>query len=231
MADEIEYVILNKKECFVYNVPPATSANGYKAAEWTNSIWKGRVQLCAKGDILIIKLLDSSTGAIFAACPIAPNVAIDKVVERTVDSSRYFVLTMTDKSGRKAYLGMGFDDRNDAFDFNASIQDFRRQREATTEIIQPVVSSIPAADLSLREGQKISVQLKPLQRPPNSASGVSQQIDFLPSPPSAKSRHIVPDGDDLLNLGGESSAPVPSAPVNHPQPTTSTSVPMNSLLD
>ena len=101
MADDIEYVLLNKKECFVYSVPPAASADGYKAAEWTNSIWKGRIQVCAKGDIMIIKLLDSSSGAIFAACPIPPSVPIEKVVERTLDSSRYFVLTMSDKTGRK----------------------------------------------------------------------------------------------------------------------------------
>lgn len=130
MADDIEYVLLNKKESFVYNVPPATSASGYKAADWANCIWKGRLQVCAKGEILIIKLLDSSSGAIFAACPVPPNTPIDKVIERTVDSSRYFVLTMSDKTGRKAHLGMGFDDRNDAFDFNATIQDFRRQKEA-----------------------------------------------------------------------------------------------------
>ena len=229
MADEIEYVILNKKECFVYNVSPATSANGYKAAEWTNSIWKGRVQLCAKGDILIIKLLDSSSGAIFAACPIPSNVPIDKVVERTVDSSRYFVLTMTDKSGRKAYLGMGFDDRNDAFDLNASIQDFRRQREATTEVIQPLVQSVPAPDLSLREGQKISVQIKALQRPPSSNSA-STPIDFLPPPPSAKSRHVTaPDSGDLLDIGATSDQPA-QVPVPSSQPTSSTT-PVNSLLD
>lgn len=228
MADEIEYVILNKKECYVYNVPPATSANGYKAAEWTNSIWKGRVQLCAKGDILIIKLLDASSGSIFAACPIPPNVPIEKVVERTVDSSRYFVLTMTDKSGRKAFLGMGFDDRNDAFDFNASIQDFHRQREATAEVIQPIVQSVPAPDLSLREGQKISVQIKALQRPPSSNTSTTS-IDFLPPPPSAKSRHVEPDSGNLLDMGASTDQP---AAVPAPRPAQQqASPPMNSLLD
>jgi|LauGreDrversion4_2_1035121.scaffolds.fasta_scaffold51753_2 adaptin ear-binding coat-associated protein 1/2 len=225
MADEIEYVILNKKECFVYNVPPATSANGYKAADWTNSIWKGRIQLCAKGDILIIKLLDASSGAIFAACPIAPNVPIDKVVERTVDSSRYFVLTMTDKSGRRAFLGMGFDDRNDAFDFNASIQDYRRQRESASEVIQPIISTAPAPDLSLKEGQRISVQIKALQRPPGSNT-VSSGIDFLPPPPTAKSRQVNTDSGDLLDIGATSDQPVVSRQSQPPA-----AAPVNSLLD
>lgn len=184
MSEDIEYVLLNKKECFVYNVPPATSASGYKAAEWSNCIWKGRLQVCAKGDILIIKLLDATSGAIFAACPVPPDSAIDKIVERTVDSSRYFVLTMSDKTGRKAYLGMGFDDRNDAFDLNATLQDFRRQKEVSTEVIKPVVSVQSRPDLSLKEGQKISVQLKALRAPPPSAPGTT----FLPPPPDGKSR-------------------------------------------
>jgi hypothetical protein len=190
MSEDIEYVLLNKKECFVYNVPPATSASGYKAAEWTNAIWKGRLQLCAKGEILIIKLLDSSSGAIFAACPVPTAAAIDKIVERTVDSSRYFVLTMSDKSGRKAYLGMGFEDRNDAFDFNAALQDFRRQKEVSSEVIKPF-SAQAKPDLALKEGQKISVQLKALRAPPSSSSTSVQSVaggSLLPPPPEGKSR-------------------------------------------
>ena len=201
MSDDIEYVLLNKKECFVYNVPPVTSASGYKAADWASCIWKGRLQVCAKGEILIVKLLDLTTGAIFAACPVPPNVSIDKVIERTVDSSRYFVLTMSDKSGRKAYLGMGFDDRNDAFDFNATIQDFRRQNEVAPEVIKPVMSVQPAPDLSLKEGQKISVQIKALKAPPAilSTAGVG-----LPPPPASKSRHLQ---EDLLGETGIAGLP------------------------
>lgn len=227
MSDDIEYVLLNKKECFVYNVPPATSASGYKAADWANCIWKGRLQVCAKGDILIIKLLESNSGAIFAACPVSPNTPVDKVIERTVDSSRYFVLTMSDKTGRKAHLGMGFDDRNDAFDFNATIQDFRRQTEAPQEVINPVISIKPAVDLSLKEGQKISLNLKPLRPPasPGPASGTS----FLPPPPASRSRQSEaprPErkSSDLLDLG--EAAPRPSQPTSQP-PSTFT----GSLLD
>lgn len=211
MAEDIEYVLLNKKECFVYNVPPATSASGYKAADWSNCIWKGRLQLCAKGDILIIKLLDASSGAIFAACPVPPNTSIDKIVERTVDSSRYFVLTMSDKSGRKAYLGMGFEDRNDAFDFNATLQDFRRQKEASVEVIMPVQQK--TADLSLKEGQKISVQLKALRPPPAAASSSLGSLgSLLPPPPSGKSRQET--GDDLIGVGGPRVEQKPASSTN-----------------
>lgn len=187
MPEEIEYVLLNKKEVMVYNVPPATSASGYRAGEWTNCIWKGKLQVCAKGDILIIKLMDATSGAIFAACPIGPDQEVEKVLERTVDSSRYFVLTMTDKSGRKAHLGMGFDDRNDAFDFYAAIQDFRRQSTPVVPINVPVAKKTvdAPAEHALKEGQKISVQLK-VVRPPASVDRSS--FTPLPPPPASKTR-------------------------------------------
>lgn len=46
--DNIEYVLLNKPECYVYNVPPSTRGRGHKAGEWTNCIWRGRLQVAAK---------------------------------------------------------------------------------------------------------------------------------------------------------------------------------------
>ncbi len=216
MSEDIEYVLLNKKEVMVYNVPPATSASGYRASEWSNCIWKGKLQVCAKGDILIIKLLDASSGAIFAACPIAPNQDVEKVLERTVDSSRYFVLTMTDKSGRKAHLGMGFDDRNDAFDFNAAVQDFRRQSTPVAQI-DPVVKKVDPAptNLSLKEGQKLSIQLKVVRPPP-----VVDRSSFvpLPPPPASKARQATPHSDspDLLGVGVSAPSVQRAEPI-HPR--------------
>ena len=231
MSEEIEYVLLNKKECFVYNVPPATSANGYKAADWAACIWKGKLQVCAKGDILIVKMMDPNTGGIFAACPVPPTSPIDKVIERTTDSSRYFVLTMSDKTGRKAHLGMGFEDRNDAFDFNATMQDFRRQSEAPREVIKPVVQV--ASNLALKEGQKISVSLKALKTPPASAGGVIAP-SVLPPPPASRSRQAVSQPDsavtDLLDLGFSSTASAVPTPAAASKPTPPPVV-TKSLLD
>ena len=47
-------------------------------------------------------------------------------MEKVLDSSRYFVLRIEDGSGRAAFIGMGFNERNDAFDFTAAIQDHQK---------------------------------------------------------------------------------------------------------
>ena len=123
MEEPLEYVLLSKKECFAYAVPPATSSGGFKASDWGNCIWKGRCQVCSKGDILVIKLVEPD-GQLFAACPIPLSLPLEASIERTTDSSRFFVLKL-ERAGRKVLMGFGFEQRNDAFDFNATIQDFR----------------------------------------------------------------------------------------------------------
>ena len=66
-------------------------------------------------------------GDLFAACPVDafPGLAVEAVS----DSSRYFVLRLQDPSGRHAFVGMGFQDRGDAFDFNVALQEhFKYER-------------------------------------------------------------------------------------------------------
>lgn len=61
------------------------------------------------------------SGELFGTCPVgAGQRAV--AVEPVSDSSRYFVLRLLDKSsGRHAFVGLGFNDRGEAFDFNVAL--------------------------------------------------------------------------------------------------------------
>lgn len=80
-------------------------------------------------------------GELFAVCPYEIQ---GNSVEAVLDSSRYFVLKIESDGnnrmwnftsqkrgikkglflGRHAFIGMGFQERTDAFDFNVALQDF-----------------------------------------------------------------------------------------------------------
>lgn len=72
-----------------------------------------------KTDIL---LEDPSTGNLFAAAPYNDP----GVVEHALDSSRFFALRVVGDGGRKAVLGIGFEDRSEAFDFGVTLQEARK---------------------------------------------------------------------------------------------------------
>ncbi|OMJ95744.1 hypothetical protein SteCoe_818 [Stentor coeruleus] len=152
--EEIEYTLLQKPDCKAYEIPPAVRSSGHLAEEWKNCIFQGKLRLVAKGKFCFIQLL-TRDNSLFLACQVNPKF-IERTVERTKDSSRYYVLTVVTPNGSNVYIGMGFDERNDAFDFWATLLDFA-ERIKTEE--QPVVE-VAGPDLShlqLRDGQMISL--------------------------------------------------------------------------
>ncbi|WEW60900.1 hypothetical protein PRK78_006388 [Emydomyces testavorans] len=75
-------------------------------------------QETVKTDIL---LEDASSGDLFAAAPYTDA----GVVEHAIDSSRFFALRVVGE-GKKAVLGIGFEDRSEAFDFGVALQEARK---------------------------------------------------------------------------------------------------------
>ena len=63
-----------------------------------------------------------NSGTEFATCPI-PLGERAQAVEPATDSSRYFVLRLMDQANpqRRAFVGLGFTDRAEAFDFNVAL--------------------------------------------------------------------------------------------------------------
>lgn len=101
-------------------------------------------------------LVDKSSSNIFAVCPVTGRQG---AVDRCIDSSRYFVLRIENAAGKHMFIGLAFNERNDAFDFNTALQDSRREK-AAYEIAASNFSG-PAKDYSIKEGEKIHIELKP----------------------------------------------------------------------
>lgn len=136
----------------VYSLPrdAVSTTAGYAAASWTtdprNHIFTARLRVLEtsftspssaqatnlngdddepektqiKVDIL---LEDPSAGTLFAAAPYTAPAT----VEPTTDSSRFFAVRVQDPTGKqKATLGIGFEERSEAFDFGVALQEAAR---------------------------------------------------------------------------------------------------------
>jgi adaptin ear-binding coat-associated protein 1/2 len=136
--EAFEHTLLVVREVSVYKIPPRTTSGGYKCGEWLQSdkIWSGRLRVVSCGDRCEIRLEDPATGELFAACFVLPGQR-ESAVETVLDSSRYFVLRIEDGRGKHAFVGLGFNERNEAFDFNVALSDHekyvkREQEKETT---------------------------------------------------------------------------------------------------
>lgn len=79
------------------------------------------------------------------------------MLNQASDSSRYFVLVVTDPTGtRQAFVGIGFRDRETAFDFKVALSDFGKWLERLKNP-QPIEQI--KVDYSLKEGEKIKIKI------------------------------------------------------------------------
>mmetsp|Transcript_21551 Transcript_21551/g.50219 ORF Transcript_21551/g.50219 Transcript_21551/m.50219 type:complete len:343 (+) Transcript_21551:75-1103(+) len=225
--EELEYTLLNKREVLVYQIPPASSSAGHKADDWKKCIWRGRCRIAGKGQDVMIKMIDASSGQLFAQCSI-PNGEHEKYVERVTDSSRYFVLKITNGQ-RHAFIGLGFEDRNDAFDFNCTLRDFKSTWvDRDKQVDELPVPQVPSKDLSLKEGQKITINLKGMegrprrqQNPEPTGAGFAG-ILAPPPPSSSQSRRRQSEG--------EGQQPTANQPATQPQPVVPQGVQREDLF-
>ena len=149
----IERVRCVINDAHVFKLPPRQTAGGWRGADWDTEVWQGMVKVVERGDLTVVLLVDRNTGAIFAVCPVK-----DGAVDRCVDSSRYFVVRVENANGRHMFIGMAFNERNDAFDFNISLEDARKERELGKNPVE-LLPKAPAKDYRLKEGEKIKVKI------------------------------------------------------------------------
>lgn len=124
----IEIVYVKIKHAYVFKLPShQSSSSGWKGADWRKQIWKGRLKIVERTNIAAIVLEDSTKNNIFAICPIR-----DGAVDRCIDSSRYFILRIENSLRRHIFIGLAFNERNDAFDFNTALEDISREKRCIT---------------------------------------------------------------------------------------------------
>jgi hypothetical protein len=158
LGAEFERQLAMIPKCNVFKIPPLNQADGYRCTGWEGGhMWTGRCRVLAKGNSARVVLDDPSTGKVFAEAPLDhPNA-----VEPVLDSSRYFVLRVVNGT-RHAFIGIGFQERNEAFDFKLACgeskkaaEDFEASQTAAAAGPQPIKSS--GTDWSLQPGQKIQI--------------------------------------------------------------------------
>ncbi|KAL3932351.1 MAG: hypothetical protein SGBAC_010885 [Bacillariaceae sp.] len=151
-SDVVERVRCVIQDTHVFKLPPRPTAGGWRGADWTEEVWQGTVKVVERDDVTMVILADKANGKIFAVCPVKEGA-----VDRCVDSSRYFVLRIENENGRHMFVGVAFNERNDAFDFNTSLEDSARER---AKALEPAVQ-LPGLDkdYSIKEGEKIKVKI------------------------------------------------------------------------
>ncbi|KFZ46192.1 Adaptin ear-binding coat-associated protein 2, partial [Antrostomus carolinensis] len=164
--------------------------------------WSGRLRITAKGKLAFIKLEDKTSGELFAQAPVEqfPGIAVESVT----DSSRYFVIRIEDGNGRRAFIGVGFVDRGDAFDFNVALQDHfkwvRQQSELARQAENPEQG--PKLDLGFKEGQTIKLNIANMKKKEGATANTRPRptgpggLSLLPPPPGGKSSSpLCPSGE------------------------------------
>ncbi|XP_009608323.1 uncharacterized protein At1g03900-like [Nicotiana tomentosiformis] len=180
--ESFEHTLLVVREVSVFKIPPRPTSGGYKCGEWLQSdkIWTGRLRVVSCKERCEIRLEDPNSGELFAACFVPPGQR-ESSVESVLDSSRYFVLKIEDGRGKHAFIGLGFNERNEAFDFNVALSDHEKyvKRENEKEVGDGEASDDnhidihPAVNHRLKEGETIRISVK---NKPSSGTGMLSAV-------------------------------------------------------
>jgi hypothetical protein len=144
-----------------YKIPRASQGEGLRCADWYNNwIWTGRARVLLRGSVARVVLDDPSTGLIFAEAPLEDQRSLQEVL----DSACYFGLRIASGT-REAFIGIGFADRNEAWEFKAAlrdakrgIQDFEASRNAYRLPILSTATDYPLRAQTIRLNRDIPVR-------------------------------------------------------------------------
>ena len=180
--DQLQITIRN---AHVYKVPPTAGAQGFMCANWPpeNCIFTGNLKIVTRGSTLRIVLENPVTNQVFSEIPIE-YVGAEPQVERAADSSRYFVIKLR-KQGAVVLCGVGFDRREDAFDFNVQLRDhgaFLSRQDAPSVSLAAQLGPDAMAAVRGHEGQKIGLRFGAPRKTPQATAPPPRVGGFAPPP-------------------------------------------------
>lgn len=168
-AEAAELLLFQTNECYVYMIPPRKSSASYRADEWNVNkwAWEGVLRVVSKGEECMVKLEDKNTGELYAQAFVRRGQPLP--VEPVIDSSRYFALCIEENFGgrtRHAFIGIGFRERPEAYDFQAALYDHVKylNKKQVAEEMEQQYQRNASIDYSLKEGQTLKLQLKNPQK-------------------------------------------------------------------
>lgn len=116
----------------------------------------GNLKITAVGETCVVHFMTFENQE-YAKAVIADN--FKDSVQKVVDSSRGYAIKLTSDDGRSMWVGIGFHDRNDAFDFYAAFEDFQKKREMERNPHLFKNMNKQSIDFRLQPGQIININL------------------------------------------------------------------------
>ncbi|KAF8413763.1 hypothetical protein HHK36_001756 [Tetracentron sinense] len=228
-TEAIELVLFQVPECYVYLISPRKSAASYRADEWDVNkwAWEGTLKVISKGEECIIKLEDKTTGELYAQAFLRNEEP--HPVEPVIDSSRYFVLRVEENIGgrlRHAFIGIGFRERTQAYDFQAALHDHMKylNKKKTAEEMEQHYQKTSSFDYSLKEGETLVLQIKNKGGRSVKSAFFEQDLNNLSLDENANRK------EPTICLKPPPPPPVPLSPVNAVQISPS-NLPSNFSLE
>lgn len=219
-AEPVELVLYQVSECYVYMIPPRKSAASYRADEWDVNkwAWEGALKVISKGEDCIIRLEDKSTGELYARAFLREGEP--HPVEPVIDSSRYFVLRVEENIEgrlRHAFIGIGFRERPEAYDFQAALHDHMKylDKKKTAEEMEQQYQNTASTDYSLKDGETLILDLK------NKSGGIVRSKSLE----RESANNLSPNGKKEPCLSIKPPPPPPSTTVS---PVKTTKPPMST---
>ncbi|XP_029821091.1 adaptin ear-binding coat-associated protein 2 [Manacus vitellinus] len=125
--------------------------------------------------------------------------------------------------GRRAFIGVGFADRGDAFDFNVALQDHFKWVRQQSELARQDLDQGPKLDLGFKEGQTIKLNIANMKKKEGATGNTRPRpagpggLTLLPPPPGGKSC-----GERPPSLPGPArlpGTPITDSVLSWPQPS------------